>query len=469
MKKIFFLLTLALPVFAYSQTNYMEQNLSGNSFATYNMKYYIREINDVVYNKKLDMILVAGSASNEAEGINRCVPWFTAFKTNGSIVIDGGQKYNGNSLINQFLNKTDCYDSYIYRLIPLSNNMYGINGGLVSILKPDKWNDFNNITYYDFSHNIGNTHGFYEVKPDKYVAGFYLNSTKSFILQMVTSDMNVNNTSGQKIGSFAFGNQTNTAFNMCTQPDAAGNYCAISTWANPDNGKINVFLQKFKFSSTGISGNPVVSSTRINLPLKKAWQRTLDDGTSYTDSVKTIIADVFLNLFNPNHSHVMINKKGNIQMVFTSDWTSPRKRDFVAYLEVTPDGKFVAADTLCTYKHGSNTALKLKFDGKDSYTVIYQHGGLSEGENFAADIKTFDAATLKFKRGLKLKMEHKITKELYSYNNLAYNDFYSTSIAAGNIVRQELIEGYQYILALHVNGILDEHKSRMLLVKLNWL
>ena len=94
---------------------------------------------------------------------------------------------------------------------------------------------------------------------------------------------------------------------------------------------------------------------------------------------------------------------------------------------------------------------------------------MSEGENFAADIKTFDAATLKFKRGLKLKMEHKITKELYSYNNLAYNDFYSTSIAAGNIVRQELIEGYQYILALHVNGILDEHKSRMLLVKLNWL
>lgn len=347
-------------------------------------------------------------------------------------------------------------------MIKLSNNIYGLNGGIAGFLHPGKWHEFGENNFFEFK--TGDyTHGFFELTPNRFALGYSYEKNGKFGLLMVDKNLDANNAEGIKMGSWAWSNKRNIAFHMCPTPDASGFHYAISTQANFDNREVKVYLQKFKFSPDSLKANPNISSTLVALPLKQPSERLSDIGTIIRDSATNYIFDALYEHFNPNHSIVRFNEKGNLVMVYHSSRSVKREREFVAFMELTTSGKLVRIDTLCTFKRVAFNSLKLKNDGFGNYMVIFQDKGMSSGDNMSTRILLFDEKTLELKRKLTVKMEHSITKQVC--DEKTFNES-SITINVGNVVAMKPYSKIKYYMIMLVNGIDDKQKSRILFAEL---
>jgi hypothetical protein len=428
--------------------------LTESSFNFYNMGYTIREINDVVYDKETDQILLGGCAADEPSDYTPLVPWiaYTKFRR-----IEEERNLSGKLFKSHYIKKDEVFGFSVKKFIKLSNKVYGLNGGVLTFIKPDKWSDFGKSTYYPYG-DKDFTYGFFDFRPNKIIAGYWIDRIGKFGLQMVNDELGFNDAEGKKMGSWNWPNQKNISFHMCPQADESGFHYAISTFANFDDSKVKVYLQKFKIQESGISENPHISSTPIALPLKQVYRE------EYGDSTTTYLFDALYDRFDPNHSIVRFNDKGNLVIVMHSSGTVKKERKSVIYIEVTKEGKLVKADTLCTFKRDAFTSLKLKYDDNGNYMIIYQRKGMMTGEDLIVDIKMFDANSFELKKRVNLSMSKWYFSRLCNDEATLKNSNLTAHV--GNILVTHLLGSANYYLVMHVNGFYDKQKSRLLIAKL---
>jgi hypothetical protein len=458
----FFALLMILNESKAQLTTVFSQKLTGSSYNFYNMGYTIDEINDVIYDQETDQILLAGRASDEANDYSPAVPWI-AYTRNRAV--EEKRNLPASLFRSKFIKNEKAYGLSVYRLIKFSNNSYGLNGGIISIIHPGKWSAFETNTFFPF--NTGDyTHGFFEVDTNRYVPGYFYDKTRKFGIQMFDKNLNPTDAAGKKMGTLSFPNKKNIAFHMCTKADPSGYHYSFSTQANFDEHKVKVYLHKFKFETNVLNDSSVISSTVVAIPLKEAYDKTLDDGSVVKDSFTTYIFDALYDHFDPNHSIVSFNEKGNLVMVYHSSRNIKRDKEFVAFMEVTTKGKLVRIDTLCTFRKGTSTyasPIKIKKDGFGNYMVIYQKKGLSNGEDMYTIIKLFDEKTFALKKTLTVTLEHSSTKQLCDEKTFNDSLLY---IHVGNVVAIKVSGQLKYFLVLHVNGFSDKSKSRLLVAEL---